>query len=50
MDPHPDRDEQPPDRTSERGPLIVLIVIGALVVIVVALHLFGAIGGSPHGA
>jgi hypothetical protein len=48
MEPHPDQDDQPEPRSSNRGGLIAGIVIGVVVVIFVVLHLVAAL--SLHGA
>jgi hypothetical protein len=42
MDPHPDQEEQPEPGTSSRGGLIAAVVIAAIVTILIALHLAGA--------
>jgi hypothetical protein len=47
MEPHPDRDEQPDSRPSSRSGVVAAVVIGALLLIIVALHL--TTGFSPHG-
>jgi hypothetical protein len=48
MEPHPDQDEQPEPRSSNRGGLIAAIVVGAIVLIFVVFHLVAAL--SLHGA
>ena len=47
MEPHPDRDEQPDTRPGGRSGVVAAVVIGALLLIIVVLHL--ATGFSPHG-
>jgi hypothetical protein len=47
MDPHPDREDQPEARTGSRGTVIAAVVIGAILLLVVVLHL--TTGVSPHG-
>lgn len=47
MEPHPDQEEQP-DRAGGRGGLIAAVVIAAVVTILIALHLIGAM--SLHGS
>ena len=41
-EPHPDRDEQPEAGTGSRGGLVAAVVIGAIFLIIVVLHLAGA--------
>lgn len=49
MDPHPDQEEQPETGAGSRGGVIAAVVIGAIVLIVVVLHL--AMGmSSIHGS
>jgi hypothetical protein len=47
MEPHPDRDERPESRTSSRGAVVAAVIIGAILLAVVALHIWGAM--SLHG-
>ena len=50
MDPHPERDDQPETDTGRSpGGVIALIVAGALLLIVVILHLAGVTGPGAHG-
>lgn len=48
MEPHPDKDERPEAGTGGRGGLIAAVVIGAILLIVIVLHL--TVGLSPHGS
>jgi hypothetical protein len=48
MEPYPDREEQPEPGTTTRGGVIAAVVIGAILLILVALHLLGAM--TLHGA
>jgi hypothetical protein len=48
MEPHPEQDDQPEDGTGGRGGVIAAVVIGAIFLILVALHLAG--GMSLHGS
>jgi hypothetical protein len=48
MEPHPDQEEPPDARTGGRGRVIAAVVIAAIVTILIALHLFGAM--SLHGS
>jgi hypothetical protein len=48
MEPHPDQDEQPEADIGSRGRVIGAVIIGAVLLIVVALHLLGAM--SLHGS
>jgi hypothetical protein len=41
-EPHPDREERPEAGTDSRGELVAAVVIGAIFLIVVVLHLAGA--------
>jgi len=51
LDPHPEQDERPGERSGERGPVIAAFVIGAILAAVVVLHLLGVLGpGSLHGS
>ena len=47
MDPHPDREDQPEPRTPGRGGLITAVIIGAVVLILIVLHLVGV---ALHGS
>jgi hypothetical protein len=42
MEPHPDQDEQPEARTPSRGAIVAAIVIGLVFLVIVVLHLTGA--------
>jgi hypothetical protein len=42
MEPHPEQEEQPEAVTSSRGRIIATVVIGAIIVVLVVLHLVGA--------
>lgn len=42
MKPHPDQDDQPEARTDGRGGAIAGVVIGGIFLILVVLHLVGA--------
>jgi hypothetical protein len=46
MDPHPDHEDQP--ETRGRSGVIAAVAIGAIVLVLVVLHLFGAM--SLHGS
>jgi hypothetical protein len=48
MDPHPDREEQPESRTEGRGGLVAAVVVGAVITLLIVLHLVGAM--SLHGS
>jgi hypothetical protein len=48
MDPHPEQDEQAEAVTPGRGGLITAVIIGAVVLILVVLHLIGAM--ALHGS
>jgi hypothetical protein len=48
MDPHPDQEDQPEAGTGGRGGVIAAVVIGAVFLILVVLHLVGAM--SFHGS
>jgi hypothetical protein len=48
VEPHPDQEEQPDARAGGRGGLIAAVVIAAVVTILIALHLIGAM--SLHGS
>ena len=47
MEPYPDKDEQPEARTGGRGGVIAAVVIGAILLVIIVLHL--TVGVSPHG-
>jgi hypothetical protein len=42
MEPHPDQEDQPQAGTGSRGGVIAAVVIGAIFLILVALHVAGA--------
>jgi hypothetical protein len=42
MEPHPDQDEQPEAGTGSRGGVIAAVVIGAILLVIVVLHVVGA--------
>ena len=42
MEPHPDQEDQPQARPDSRRRVILAIVIGAILLIVIALHILGA--------
>jgi hypothetical protein len=42
MEPHPDQDDQPEAGTRSRGGLIAAVVVGGIFLILVVLHVFGA--------
>ena len=48
MEPHPDQEEQPEAGTAGRGGVIAAVVIAAVITILIALHLVGAM--SLHGS
>lgn len=48
MEPHPDQDDQHDASTGSRGGVIVAVVIAAVITILIALHLVGAM--SLHGS
>jgi len=48
MEPHPDQEEQPEAGTGGRGGVIAAVVIGGIFLILVVLHLVGAM--ALHGA
>jgi hypothetical protein len=48
MEPRPEREDLPEARKDGRGPVIAAVIIGAIFLIVVAVHLFTG-GISPHG-
>jgi hypothetical protein len=47
VEPHPEQEEDPAVRAGGRGGVIVAVVLGAIFLILVALHLAGAM--SLHG-
>jgi len=49
MEPHPDRDDEPEVGSGNRGAVITAVVVGAIFLIVIALHLAGVMGPSSHG-
>ena len=42
MDPHPDQEEEPEPRTDSRAGAIVAVVIAGVLLIIVVLHIVGA--------
>jgi hypothetical protein len=48
VDPHPEQDERPDNGTGNRGPIIAAVVIGAIFLVLVVLHLGGAM--ALHGS
>ncbi len=42
MEPYPDQEEQPETRTGSRGGVIAAVVIGGIFLVIVVLHLAGA--------
>jgi hypothetical protein len=48
MEPHPDNEEQPAAGAGKRGGVIAAVAIGAIFLILVVLHLVGAM--SLHGS
>ena len=47
MDPHPDQEEQSEAGTNNRGRVIAAVVVGAIFLVLIVLHLAGAM--SLHG-
>ena len=48
MDPYRDNDQEPEPPTGNRGGVVAAIVIGAIVLVIVVLHLTG--GMALHGS
>ena len=48
MEPHPEQDEEPEAGTGSRGGVVAAVVIGAILLVIVVLHLTA--GLSPHGS
>ena len=48
MEPYPDKDERPEAGTGGRSGVIAAVVIGAILLVVIVLHL--TVGVSPHGS
>jgi hypothetical protein len=48
IEPYPEHDDRPEAGSGSRGRVIAAVVIGAVILILVVLHLTGAM--SPHGA
>jgi hypothetical protein len=48
IDPHPEREESFDRQPGSKGSAVVAVIIGAILVIVVVLHLIGAMS-NPHG-
>jgi hypothetical protein len=47
MEPHPEHEDRPEAGSEGHGPVIAVVVIGAIFLILVVLHL--TVGMSPHG-
>ena len=47
MEPHPEHEDRPEAGSEGHGPVIAVVVIGAIFLILVVLHL--TVGMPPHG-
>jgi hypothetical protein len=45
---HPEADDQAPAPSSRTGTIVVLVVVGALIAVMVILHLTGVVGPTAH--